>query len=313
MKTRSSYPKVSIVIPVYNGSNYLKQAIDSALEQNYPNTEVIVVNDGSRDNGLTEAICKQYGEKIRYFYKENGGVSSALNFGIQEMTGQYFSWLSHDDLYYQDKIGKQVEYIRENPAARIVCSGLDVIDSNGEKISSYKVRPNTKIRNGRKVLDTWVYGCSLIIDKKVFDEVALFNPNNKTIQDIEMWLDIVSHGIPIYFMEDILCQCRKHPECGSLAGRSEHLIEVDMFFSKLIDRYSLPFFSQDGRNLHWADIAEIYEWLGDQAKQRGALRSAKHFYLLALVKYPNIFKSIFRQRFKKYYSHLTPGNPVKET
>ena len=86
-------PKVSIVIPVYNGEDYVNEAIDSALAQTYENCEVIVVNDGSTDN--TEAIVKTYGNKIRYFSKENGGVSSALNVGIEHMEGEYFQYLPH--------------------------------------------------------------------------------------------------------------------------------------------------------------------------------------------------------------------------
>ena len=81
-------PKVSIVIPVFNGENYLHEAIDSALAQTYKNCEIIVVNDGSTDN--TEAIAKSYGNKIRYFRKENGGGSSALNLGIDNMEGEDF-------------------------------------------------------------------------------------------------------------------------------------------------------------------------------------------------------------------------------
>ena len=69
-------PNVSIVIPVYNGSNYVREAIDSALSQTYKNIEIIVVNDGSTDD--TDEICKSYGNKIRYFKKENGGVSTEI-------------------------------------------------------------------------------------------------------------------------------------------------------------------------------------------------------------------------------------------
>ena len=72
-------PRVSIVIPAYNGSDYMKEAIDSALAQTYPDVEVLVVNDGSDDDGRTEAIALSYGDRIRYFRKGNGGVASALN------------------------------------------------------------------------------------------------------------------------------------------------------------------------------------------------------------------------------------------
>ena len=72
-------PRVSIIIPVYNGANYMREAIDSALAQTCSDIDVIVVNDGSRDDGATAEIARSYGGRIRYLEKENGGVSSALN------------------------------------------------------------------------------------------------------------------------------------------------------------------------------------------------------------------------------------------
>ncbi|WP_032139571.1 glycosyltransferase family 2 protein, partial [Rickettsia tamurae] len=104
---------VSIIIPVYNGANYMKEAINSALAQTYKNIEIIVVNDGSKDNGETERVALSYGDKIRYFHKENGGCGSALNYGIKNMKGEYFSWLSHDDIYYPNKIEHQVNILNK--------------------------------------------------------------------------------------------------------------------------------------------------------------------------------------------------------
>ena len=82
-------PKISIIIPAYNASNYLEEAIDSALSQTYQNIEIIVVNDGSEDGGATERIALSYGDRIRYFFKKNGGSSSALNVGIANTFYQY--------------------------------------------------------------------------------------------------------------------------------------------------------------------------------------------------------------------------------
>ena len=100
-------PLITILIPVYNGANYLREAIDSALGQTYENCEVIVVNDGSMDGGQTRRIAQSYGTRIRYFEKPNGGVAQALNFGVQQMRGEYFSWLSHDDVLCPAKIEQE--------------------------------------------------------------------------------------------------------------------------------------------------------------------------------------------------------------
>jgi glycosyltransferase involved in cell wall biosynthesis len=89
-ETPCAEPLVSIIIPVFNGSLFMKEAIDSALNQTYANCEVIVVNDGSTDEGKTAHIARTYGTRIRYFEKPNGGCGSALNVGIANMRGAYF-------------------------------------------------------------------------------------------------------------------------------------------------------------------------------------------------------------------------------
>lgn len=146
-------PLVSIIIPVYNGANYVAEAIESALNQTYKNIEIIVVNDGSTDE--TEKIVKKYGDKVRYFSKENGGTSTALNVGIKNMKGDYFSWLSHDDMYYPNKIKIQIEELKklENKDT-ILMTDHDGINENYEKtyrtnyishINAYPPRINSNL------------------------------------------------------------------------------------------------------------------------------------------------------------------------
>ena len=132
MAEQQFQPLVSIIIPVYNGAAYMREAIDSALAQTYQNCEVIVVNDGSCDDGETEEIARSYGDKIRYFCKENGGVSTALNFGIAQMRGEYFSWLSHDDTYTAEKIERQVEVLQNFGRENIVICETEKMDKDGK-------------------------------------------------------------------------------------------------------------------------------------------------------------------------------------
>jgi len=144
-------PLVSIIIPVYNGSNYVKEAIDSALAQTYKNIEVIVVNDGSTDN--TEKIVKSYGDKIRYFYKENGGVASALNLAIENSKGEYISWLSHDDVYYPNKIQKQIETLSKlEDKNTFIYSNSEYINEKGRLLYStnYEYKEASVLLNNPK-------------------------------------------------------------------------------------------------------------------------------------------------------------------
>ena len=83
-------PKVSIVIFEYNGANIVREAIESALAQTYRNIEILVVNDGSDNFGATDRIVKFFGDRVRYFKKENGVVASALNWGNANMSGISF-------------------------------------------------------------------------------------------------------------------------------------------------------------------------------------------------------------------------------
>lgn len=194
-------PKISIIIPVYNGSNYLNESIDSALAQTYSNFEVIVVNDGSTDNGATREVALSYGDKIRYFEKENGGVSSALNYGICEMTGEYFSWLSHDDGYEPGKLENSVSYLStfDNRDKTVVLCGAFYINESSQKIRNIPLDLKKNVRYSN--IDVLSYtlkngafnACSLLIPKIAFEECGYFNEDLRYNQDALMWYNIFSH------------------------------------------------------------------------------------------------------------------------
>ncbi|VDG72429.1 family 2 glycosyl transferase [Clostridium carnis] len=118
---------VSVIIVVYNGEKYIKEAIDSVLNQTYKDIEVIVVDDGSTDN--TREIVKEY-EKIIYMYQENKGEGSARNLGIEVSKGEYLAFLDADDLYAPDKIEKQLKILLENEEVDVVYNDLQVVDEN---------------------------------------------------------------------------------------------------------------------------------------------------------------------------------------
>nr|WP_306469590.1 glycosyltransferase [Oscillatoria laete-virens] len=181
-------PLVSIIIPVYNGANFMRAAIDSALAQSYPHVEVLVINDGSRDEGATDTIARSYGERIRYFSKPNGGVASALNLGVREMKGAYFSWLSHDDVYPPDKLERQVAFLGGQPPNTIVYGDFDMIDAESRHTGSVRL-PDTPPAAFYFALlkSSFLHGCSLLIPRICFETCGTFDEKLRTAQDYDLW------------------------------------------------------------------------------------------------------------------------------
>lgn len=188
-------PLVSIVIPVYNGSNYVAEAIQSALEQSYSPIEIIVVNDGSNDDGSTEKIALSYGDQIRYYTKPNGGTSSALNVGIRHMRGEYFCWLSHDDLYDKDCVKFQIETLSAlGDKKTITMTDLRTMDehyrimcpdtSYATSINQWPPRASSRLY---PVIYMKLHGCQMMLHRDVFSEVGCFDEKMLVAQDFEFF------------------------------------------------------------------------------------------------------------------------------
>jgi glycosyltransferase involved in cell wall biosynthesis len=124
-----SNPLVSIVIPVYNGERYIKESIDSCLNQTYRNIEIIVVDDKSVDSTLE--ILKGYGDRITVLpIEKQNGLGNVINVGIKKSKGKYIARMDADDIMYPTRIEKQVQYLESNPNCVAVGGQIDIIDES---------------------------------------------------------------------------------------------------------------------------------------------------------------------------------------
>lgn len=280
-------PLISIVIPVFNGANYLRQAIDSALAQKYPHFEVLVVDDGSSDDGATAAIIHSYGDRIHALHKTNGGVSSALNLGIREAQGEYISWLSHDDLYLPNKLSRQVQALAKLPPGWLVTSGFQIIAEDGRLIRAWPDNKTREIRDGRGVIEANLFGCALLLPRELLLEVGLFNEANRSTQDYEMWLELVHRDHPIHWIPEVLCAWRDHGESDTRARHD--LVEQDSawLFDRMLARYPIDFFCPPEANEPSArHSARLQAWLAHEARKRGAWNYARRMVWQSLSKWP---------------------------
>src|ERR1035437_3707243 len=122
---------VSIIIPCYNGENFIEQAIQSVLTQTYANWELLIIDDGSTDK--TAALISTYlpDKRIQYYYKNNGGVSAARNFGLDKSVGEFIVFLDTDDMIEPQFLQKRVLFLQNNPYYSACCTSAQIINEHG--------------------------------------------------------------------------------------------------------------------------------------------------------------------------------------
>lgn len=207
--------KVSIIIPVYNAQEFLKECIDSALNQTYDNKEIIAVDDGSTDHSLE--ILKKYSDIITIITKKNGGTASALNRGINAMTGTWFKWLSADDVLYPNYLE---EMIREsskiqNKENTIFYSNYDIINVDGKIVKEFIEPDYNKLKNFQQhviLLDHYFgNGTTSLIHRSSLERYGPFNETIGYKEDYELWLRYcILHNCRLHLIPKTLAKYRIH-------------------------------------------------------------------------------------------------------
>lgn len=209
----NSAPLFTVVVPTFNQAQFLGKALDSLLDQTFQNWEAVIVNDGSTDD--TPDVMNKYksiDRRFRFYHKENGGVSSALNVGIQKARGQWICWLSSDDWFETDKLETHYNAIRENPEIKFFQSHWYVYFQDTDT----KVAPNLWLATPPKEFQVsrffwanYVHGNSIAINRTVFDKVGLFDESLRQGQDFDMWLRITAE-FPAHYIDKRTCVTRIH-------------------------------------------------------------------------------------------------------
>lgn len=217
--------KVSIIIPSYNHAKYLNQCIESALNQDYDNLEIILVDDGSTDGSLE--IAKKYNDRITIILKPNGGTASALNVGIRAMASaagggaEWFRWLSADDVCQPNAISSMMYEIKKYIGHSlgkipIFYSGYTVIDANGDKQRvCNNLMQGLDMQGIKTVLfDKFLFDMgSAIIHKNVFEECGMFNEAVGTHEDIDfLFRCLFSFNIDLEYCDTNTVLKRDHSE-----------------------------------------------------------------------------------------------------
>lgn len=265
-------PFVSVVIPSYNHEKYVSDSIKSVLNQTYKNIELIVIDDGSKDNSVSiiQKLADEY--KFKFIHRPNKGLCATLNEGLNLANGKYFCAVASDDKFILDKIEKQVKFMEENPDVAVCCGNHIEFNENYENKISLKF---DKKYDFETMLEfDLISAPTAMIKSEVLKSLGGYD-ENMIIEDLDMWLRITHVGYKIAHIDEYLAYYRKHAtnttaNYAKMVDGVEKVLQkwdYDEKFKKIADRRRLLLFGAYARNdkataKRYLNLAfsNIYKW-----------------------------------------------------
>lgn len=195
---------VSIIMPTYNCAKFIKETIESVLNQTYENWELVIVDDCSNDN--TEEIVESFNDKRIKYHKleKNSGAAVARTTAMKMAIGNYMAFLDSDDLWKKEKLEKQLEFMKKNNY-NFTCTAYEQIDEEGNKLNKV-IKTKKKANYNRILLDCPVGNSTVMYN---VDNLGKFEvPNIRKRNDDALWLQILKKEKFIYGMPDVLMEYR---------------------------------------------------------------------------------------------------------
>jgi glycosyltransferase involved in cell wall biosynthesis len=220
-------PKISIILPVFNGAFFLKECINSLLSQTFIDFELLIINDGSTDD--TEKIISSYTDpRIRYIKNEkNSGLIYSLNLGINMAKGVYLARMDADDIALPERLLEQNNFLDTHPGCDVVAGCITLIDHNNRNIGHWPLDRNTI--TFQSICKTMPFENCLahpsIMGRTIVFKAFMYDPQQNHLEDYHLWLRMLSNGIIIEKVSHSILLYRDNP--GSITNQT---LRKDNFF-----------------------------------------------------------------------------------
>jgi len=237
--------KITVLMPAYNASNYIEEAIESVLKQTFSEFELLIIDDGSTDN--TADIVRSFNDsRIVFIRQSNGGVASALNNGLQHARAEYIARFDADDICYANRLKTQYEFVMKNPEYIVVGSGADYVDANGDFVFSYDLAGYTdeQIKNLSYSVCPFIHS-TVLLRKSVFLGVGGYNEHAHSFEDHFLWSQIKEKG-KFYNLSQSLIKVRLNPESVTVDEKWRLKEFINIKYKVLKELHITP---EDGQRL----------------------------------------------------------------
>ncbi len=279
-------PKVSVIVPAYNVSKYIQEALISLEKQTFSDFEVLIVDDGSTDD--TAAVVQKFtrrDSRFKLLQKANGGLSSARNYGISHAQGEYIALLDGDDVYHKDKLATHVARLYSRADVGVVYSASRTIRDDGKStfitLSGKPVYPNPLLA---LLCKNFVgHGSNAVFRRCLISEVGGFNESLRSWEDVDLWLRIAATQKWGFYREKrVLCYYRVRP-----SGLSFNIAQMEDCGERVIkDAYQR---SPEIKPMLPTAYAYMYRYLTRLSLQGGDMEAARKFIRQALISDKSIF------------------------
>ena len=225
----SNLPKISIVTPSYNQGKFLRETIESVLNQDYPNLEYFIVDGGSTDNSVE--IIREYDDKIDWWVSEKDeGQSDALNKGFNRVTGDYLTWVNSDDVLLPGTLNKVINVLHGNSDIHWISGDVIWIDVEDCIIRCSHLSSYSRILAKMGLLV--VGGPSTFFSRSLYESVGGFRKELFFTMDVDLWWRFHNRGYYFYHMPSYLMAFRFHSEskCSSASFISQNKQEKHKLF-----------------------------------------------------------------------------------
>ena len=223
---------VSVIIPAYNQGDYLAEAIESVLAQTYSHFEILVIDDGSTDN--TADVAKSFSDpRVRYIFRENGGLSAARNTGLKHASGELITFLDSDDLFLPEKLSTLKAEMENHPEVGLTAGQAIMIDDRSQRLDKMVDSPLPE-NPAQLLLGNPIHVGSVLVKRAWLDQVEPFDESFRACEDWDMWIRLAKAGCPMRWLPVPVSLYRVHAAQmtrGAERMRTAMLATLDKIFS----------------------------------------------------------------------------------